>query len=173
MKFRAHVVDSQGRPRCEVLRADSEEEAREILLGEALHPKRIEEAGEEEKVTFVSRRRVEARLEERRTASALEGDERIVSLGPATRTVLTRDLIRTPGTVAFSGGTLAFEPDEGGDSGPLRLTAEDVETARLQGFPMRRLSVFLLSGGLLEFSAGVLTARPVFKAAAAAFGSKR
>lgn len=169
MKFRVHTIDASGRPRTEVIRADSEEEAREILLGEALHPKRLEPVDESEKVTFVSRKRVEEQLEQRRAATGTEASPPPLEM---VRTVVTRDGIRTPGDIGFAGSTLHFTPDPGGDCDPLQITSEDVETARISGFPARTLQVFLLNGELLEFSAGVLAARPVLKRIATEFARK-
>lgn len=170
MKFRCVAVDEGGRIVREVLRADSEEDARELLLGENLFPKQLEPVPEETKVTWVSRRRVQENIDKRRvqTGDGETGTERPLVFG---RTTLLRAGGGTEGTLSvFAGGEVVFEP-RGGEKRIYR--AQDVEAARLGGFPLRRLRLYLLNGELFEFTAGWFVASGAMRTACRALAGAK
>ena len=154
MKFRFEAIDERGMVLRRVLRAESEEAAREALLAEGVFPKRIAPVGEEEKVSWSPK------------AAARELQERVHGLreGPAAgepevRERLTVSLRRGSEVMR---GTLGIRSDNSvlfdGDGTRIVMERERVETARIAGFPVRVLRVCLLDGDLLEVAAGFLVA---------------
>ena len=168
MRFRFQAVDSRGNVVREVLRAENEDEAREILFEEELFPKSLEPVGEDEKVTWVARERVMRRQSEA-AAKATETAPRISGAVPHTNTTMHRGPESTQGLIGLrEDGTMLFQPDRT-EHATVVLTPADVEDARLSGFPLRQLRIFQLDGDLLEFPAGVLFAGPLYRRIANTF----
>lgn len=175
MKFRVQAIDESGRPREFVVRADSEDAAREALLADAVFPKRIEPADDDEKVTYVSRTKVEERLASARReagpAPAVAPD-RIPHDAPVFRTAFTDGRSAQAAWLAVPGPGKVMAALGSRDAKPIVLTRDEVEDARLAGFPLRVLRIFALDGRLFEFRAGVLFSHPVAKAARKALSRK-
>jgi hypothetical protein len=158
MKFRFEAIDERGTVIRHVLRADSEDNARETLLAEGIFPKRIEPAPEDEKVSWSPR------------AAARQLQQRVHAQGqpntsePQTRQTLHATLHRGNQTHR---GTLTTRSDnsilfQSGDF-EILIHPDKVETARVAGFPLRTLRIAMLDGELLEFPSGLLFANPTFK----------
>lgn len=167
MKFRFQAINERATVVRGVLRADDAEHARNLLFGETLFPKSVEEVSEDEKVTWIPRQQVMRRHEERRDGAAD---------GPPRLPVDTR---RAPTSLVTGGrgvrGNLGVAPtgevvfEASGDAAKSRVfRAEDIEMVRVSGFPARWLQLFLVNGELVEFPAGFLLTGAVFKAARAA-----
>ncbi len=161
MKLRFQAIDQNGRVVRGVLRADSEAEAREMLLAEEAFPKKFDEVPEDEQVTWVSKTWVK----EKHARTQARGEENVtLPAGVSTATAALNDGTGVyKGRFAISGSVLYFET-----SGLVRQwPAEKIEDARVTGFPDRWLMVSLLDGSLLEFRAGFIFTPPVFKEALA------
>ncbi|MCB2155432.1 hypothetical protein KQI84_11135 [bacterium] len=172
MRFRFQAVDSRGRVVREIMRADNEEEAREILLDEELFPKSLEPVGEDEKVTWVARDRVKRRAGEA-AARATETAPRVSGSVPHAHTTLHRGNESVQGLLGVrEDDTLLFQPDKSNEA-TIVLTPDRVEDAQLSGFPLRQLRVFQLDGELLEFPAGFLFSGPIFRRITKTFGRKK
>lgn len=166
MKFRFQAIDGQGRVLRGVLRAESEEDARELLLGEEVFPKRLEPAGEDEPVTWAAKGRVKERMKASATGTTAEPAE---PLPPGTPVWDTSRAVAggwEPCRVAITKpGVLIVEAS---GASPLTIRRERVEEARLRGFPFWVLAVTMLDGGLHEFRAGFLFPHPGARRCAAA-----
>jgi hypothetical protein len=154
MKFRFEAIDGQGTVLRRVLRADDEASAREALLAEGIFPKRMEPVDEDEKISWTPR--TGARELQERVKSHREGtsgtEPEVRERMPA---VLRRGNTSTRGSLIIrSDNSVLFE---GGDQRVV-MQREQVETARLAGFPVRVLRIAMLDGELLEFGAGFLFA---------------
>lgn len=162
MRFRFQAVDSRGTVVREVMRAESEEEAREILLEEELFPKSLEPVGEDEKVTWASRDRV-IRKAGAAAAQITASVPRVGVSVPHVHTTLHHGSESIQGLLGLSeDDTLLFQPDQA-NAATVVLTPDRVEDARLAGFPLRQLRVFQLDGDLLEFPAGFLFSGPLYR----------
>jgi len=166
MKFRVQAIDAGGRVVRATLRAESEDEARAMLLAEEIFPKRVEPAAEDEPVTWTSKTWVKDKMERARGSASSAESIRIPAGASTSATTLVEGAARTRGRFAAVAGTLYFEP-EGRAADTRSWSADRIETALIQGFPARRLVVCLVDGGLLEFDAGFLFAAPPFKTAVA------
>lgn len=159
MKFRFEAIDERGTVMRRVLRAESEEAAREALLAEGVFPKRMEPVGEEEKVSWspkAAARQLQERvhgLREAPGAGEPEVRERLaVSLRRGNEMLRGTLSIRSDNSVLFDG-----------DGTRIVMERERVETARIAGFPVRVLRVSMLDGDLLETGAGFVVAGPFHK----------
>jgi len=152
--------------RCSRAPATSEDDAREVLLGETLFARALEEAPEHERVTWAPRGRILRAHEEAAERAADGGGEARIPPGASTlRTVLSRGAHRTAGCLGLAaGGRVLFAPGPE-EPATVVLTREKVEVARIAGFPSRRLVVCLLDGSLLEFRAGFIVTNPVARLA--------
>ncbi len=162
MKYRFRGIDQTGSVLRGVLRADSEEHARELLLGEGVFEKGIEPAGEEEKVTWVPRQRILSRAEQRPgmdTGGAVtEADARPVRAVFPTRAVHGYES-PTPGKAGLTEhGVFVFVPEAGGGE-KLVAGPRELEMVTLAGFPFVVLRLTLLSGRMYEFEAGFFFAK--------------
>lgn len=166
MKYRVQAIDSKGRVVRVVLRAESEDEAREMLLAEELFAKRLDEAPDGEAVTWVSKTWVKDRLERARSGAAAAGESpRIPSAAATAPTTMADGHRAVRGRFAAHDGRIYFEP-EGRPQDTRVWQPESIETTRIAGFPARRLCVFLIDGSMVEFAAGFAFAGAAFKAAA-------
>ncbi|MEQ8822222.1 MAG: hypothetical protein RLY93_18460 [Sumerlaeia bacterium] len=162
MKYEFQAIDSRGTVRRGVLRAESEEEAREFLLGEELFPKTIGPADEECKVTWTPRQRIKRQLEAKSGGGEpARSQGKVLAEGAA---ALLRNGQRAVGTLTVTAEReLAFTPRGQGE--PVVLPAEKIEQASFRGFPFRWLVVTTLDGALYEFPAGFLLPGRVYRVA--------
>ncbi|MBI5154003.1 hypothetical protein HZA57_02100 [Candidatus Poribacteria bacterium] len=168
-RFRFDAIDEKGTVIRRVMKAEDGEQARAVLVENRLFPKHITETDGEEPVTWVSRR---DGLSSSQLHGAGESRLPVQAVRPGA-TTLHRGGESVPGTLAvFSSGEVRFTPQRDPGEG-FRWSADDVETARITGFPLRMLRVHLLDGDLLEFPAGFLFAAPVFRAALDALSGAR
>ncbi len=167
MKFRFQGIDGGGRVVRGILRAGDEAEAREMLLSEQVFPKNLDATGEEEQVTWVSK----SWVKEQHTRARASGDAK-ASMPPGSPVAAA---VLDDGTEVVSGRFAAGEEGVYFETGGVvrEWRADGVETARLAGFPGRRLMVSLLDGSLLEFRAGFVFAPAAFKSAVALLGRRR
>ncbi len=155
MKFHFGAIDEEGRPRRGVLSADSEVDAIALLRGEGLFPKKVTEADSGAKVTFAPRKAIEAR---RAQGTSYQGgkDDSPVDL-PKIQVPVTATMGFAAPVLGFIGLTDADQLvffSQGAD----KLAAEprQIESARIVGFPFRRIRITLVNGQMYEFSAGFL-----------------
>ncbi len=154
MKFRFEAIDEQGNVLRRVLRAESEEGAREALLAEGIFPKRVEPVAEEEKVSWspkAAARDLQQRvhgLKDRNAASEPDIRERLAA------TLRRGEKAHRGSLVIRSDNSILFEADEL----KIEMHRDKVETARIAGFPLRVLRVSMLDGELLEYPAGLIFA---------------
>ncbi len=160
MKFRFRGIDETGSVVRGVLRAEGEEHARELLLGENVFEKGIEPAGEDEKVTWVPRMRILSRAEERpgmQPAGARDADAQPVRAVFQTRAVHGYEKPVAGKAGLTEDATFVFSP-EGGGAERFVARPEELETVQLAGFPFVVLRLTMLSGRMYEFEAGFLVA---------------
>lgn len=160
MKFRFQGIDGTGSVLRGVMRADTGEHARELLRGEGVFEKKLEPAGEEEKVTWVPRQRILSRAQG--TTAGADSPSRGEDVRPVRALFQTKALLGfdkpAEGRAGLTeDGTFVFEPSAR-EQPRLALPPEELETAHLAGFPARLLRLTLLSGRMYEFTAGFLIA---------------
>ncbi len=164
MKYAFQAVDQKGCIVRDVLRAEDEDQAREMLLAEGIFPKSLEPVDDETRVTWTSREWLRHRREEG-GASESEDDFSLPGEGPRGPASMRRGErmiggilgVRPTGEVVFRAKT--------GTADSVVLRPERVEEAKIVGFPVRWLRVYLVDGDLLEFPAGYMLSGGVFKAA--------
>lgn len=161
MKLRFQAIDEKGRVVRGVLRAESADDARDLLLAENIFAKKLEPAEESEELTWAPKVRREARTSPNAAAAAPKAVRALFD----TTAVLGFETDRRGRAGLTETGALVFEA-AGHD--PLVIPAAEVEAATLAGFPRRLLRVTLLSGRMYEFTAGVLFASSSARAVAAA-----
>lgn len=171
VKLHFIAIDGGGRVVRGVLRAESEEEARELMLGENLVARKFEPADENEKVTWAAKGAIKARLAAGSSSGIAER-----STHPEAHVFSTR-LLRAAGNVEGTAGLDAagdflFVPKAGGEE-MLRVRGEDVEVATIHGFPGRVLRLTLITGRMLDFAAGFLFASGSARAIARQFRGKK
>ncbi len=156
MKFRFEAIADGGVVTRGVLRAENEDEAREILLGEAVFPKSLEATSEDEKVTWAPASLVKEKLEKHR--QSFEQTE--VSFSDDSPKMEVTCLFGLGGyhrgRVGVSrSNELVFEPASEKVE-MFSVKRENVEVVRYMGFFPRRVQVVLLNGKTYEFSCGQL-----------------
>lgn len=156
--FRFEAIDSSGQVKRGVLRAGSQKEARLLLLDNEIHPKRLEEAGEGEKVTWAPKRR----SREEDPASHFYKGRR--DFAPPVRAEVNARILfgehsGVRGRLGLNGeGAIAFQAADGRPEHCLMVEKGEVEMARLTGFLPRVLRVVRLDGRMHEFAVGGLFA---------------
>lgn len=165
MRWRFKAIDGGGRVVRAVMAAETEEEARELLLGENVFPKRIEPAGEDEKVTWAPKERIKARIAAGQLGTRKTDDTKPIRAIFDT-TCVTGFSAPLQGSAGLAeDGTFVFAA--GSES--LRISPDQVEVAAISGFPRRLLRITLLSGKMYEFVAGFLFAKGASKLVARSF----
>lgn len=140
MKFKFAAIDHTARVVRGVLRAESESDARDLLMGEQVYPKQLSPADDAEPVTWVPRTRV---LERARAASAPTADEKLL-FGP----------VRVP--LGFISITATYAINLTLRTGEvLHFTPADLEEVRVLGWPRRFLRITTLTGQMYEIPAGI------------------
>ena len=170
MKFQFTAIDSGGRVLRGVLRAENEEDARDLLLSEDVFAKQLEPVDEEEKTTWAPKKRIKERLANPNTWSKQgEGEkEKPISCVFNSR-ILSGFGAGASGQLGLSeSGALVFQNSEG--EALFQAAESEIELALVCGFPLRVLRVVLLNGKMLEFSAGRVFATSSAKSIAARFG---
>ncbi len=153
MKFRFAAIDGTGRVLRGVLRAEGEEDARELLLSGDVYAKTLEPADEEEKATWAPRARIMSR---HASAGAAAAELRPVAGLFPTRCVAGHGA-GSAGEAGFAeSGEFVYTQRGGGK--PLVVSPGEIEVAALAGFPRRLLRLTLLDGRMIEFDAGFLFA---------------
>lgn len=166
MKFRFAAVDQGGRVFRGVLRADSEEHARELFLLEDCVAKQLEPASEDERATWASKRAVVARAA---SAPAAAGEAAILSDRFAAVAV-SGFPDRDSGEAGLgAGGEFVFR----GAAFSATIRPEEVERIQLCGFPVRLLEFTLLSGKTMAFRAGILISHASARAIVVKFLSRK
>jgi hypothetical protein len=155
MRYSFQAIDEQGRVIRGVLRAENEEEARELLLGENVFPKRLEEAEEGVKVTWAPKGRIKAQYEQRGAGGSAEEPAKAVRALFSTTLLFGMEGAPVAGRAGLTeqNGFVFEAPGR-----RLQFAREEVETAAIGGFPGKVLRITLLSGKMFEFRAGVLLA---------------
>lgn len=155
MKFQFTAVDSGGRIVRGVMRAENEEEARELLLGEDVFPKKLNEVGEEEKVTWSPKGRIKAKVADAATwnKGAAKIDSNIDDLLLTTTAVTGFDRPLQGAAGLNADGDFVFQPRQDGET--LVVRPSELEILSISGFPRRLLRLTLLSGRMYEFTAGL------------------
>ena len=152
MKFKFAAIDQTARVVRGVLRAESHEEARDLLMGEQVYPKQLSPVGDSEPVTWVPRTRV---LERARASSPAVAEQ--VLVGPVEVSLGSLSVV--------TGGTLVLKK-AGGEV--LRFASSEREEVRVLGWPVRVLRITMLTGQMYEIRAGLFLtagwARAVTKA---------
>lgn len=168
MKFHAECIDERGAVVRRVLVADDRDHARELMLTEGWFAKRIEPVPDDTPVSWAPR---DAGVE--RLRAAVRGQlapappaAKLVAASLTTLLALGGRPARRGTLTVYSDGRLSFQPVDAPAEHQGFLPA-DIEVATIVGFPLRRLSVSLLSGELVEFSAGLFIAGAAFKRAVA------
>lgn len=167
MKFHAECIDERGAVVRRVLSANDREHAREMLLNaEGWYAKRLEPVPDDTPVSWAPR---DAGVERLRAAvhgqlAATPPAPKLVAASLTTLLALGDRPARRGTLTVYDTGRLVFDA---ATEPRLQRVVEpsDVELAAIVGFPMRRLAVSLLSGELLEFSAGPLMAGEAFRRA--------
>lgn len=150
MKLHFEAIDGRGRVTRGVLKADSEQDARDRLMAEEIYPKRFTPAADDEPITWAPK--------VRRTAGTQRGGSADSDLRPVRH---CRRVQRLRAGEAPVEGTLGLTEDgrlvfQSADQ--LVIEPADVEIANHRGFPQRILEVMLVDGRLLRFTAGTLFA---------------
>lgn len=153
MKFRFVAVDGRGRVLRGVMRAESPEDAREIMLAEEVYPKQIEPAEEEEKATWAPRERIKARATGAATWAEKKKQEDERPVRAVFRTIGLFGTIGAGQAGLSDSGAFVFIPASGGEK--FTVAAAELEDARVMGFPRRVLRLTLLDGSMHEFTAGI------------------
>lgn len=173
MKFRFTAIDSGGRVLRGVLRAENEEDARDLLLSEDVFPKSLASVAEEEKTTWAPKKRIKERLANPNTWNKQgEGEkEKPISCVFKTR-ILSGSGAGASGQLGLSeSGALVFQNSK--EESLFQATEAEIELASLCGFPIRVLRVVLLNGKMMEFRAGRIFATSSAKSIAARFGGRK
>lgn len=151
MKLRFEAIDGRGRVTRGVLRAESADEARELLVEEQIYAKRLEPVGEEVPLTWAPKAR------RTRGGNAPSSDERPVRH-------LYNTTMHRPGEPMVAGrlgltesGLAVFEPADA-MIGALAFPVDSLEVVALTGLVARRLRLVLLNGRTIEFEAGTVFA---------------
>lgn len=154
MRYRFTAIDGKGRVVRGVMAAESEAEAREILIEDEIYPKQLEEASEE-KVTWAPKRRIQQKLEDARKAGGTEekqaSPERAIF-----HTVALFGFENSPvsGKAGLTeSGDFIFQATTGES---VRLNPDKTEVVNLSGFPLRVLRFTTLDGRIFEFRAGLI-----------------
>lgn len=157
-KFRFEAIDTAGQVKRGVLQALSQQEARMVLLDNEIHPKRLEEVGGEEKVTWAPKRR---RREEDPASHFYKG---AADFTPPVRALFDARILLgekrgTRGRAGMTGdGSFSFESADGKPENSFAVARAELEVARLAGFLPRVLRLVRLDGKMHEFAVGGLFA---------------
>lgn len=158
MKFHFQAIDEKGRVQRGVLRAESAEAARDVLLAENIFAKKLDPADEAETVTWAPK----VRRENRGGSAADSASAKPVRAFFETTALLGFEMPRRGRAGLTEQGAFVFECS---GEPALVLGAADVEAVVLAGFPYRVLRLTLLSGRMYEFAAGLLFANSSAKEA--------
>ena len=154
MRYSFQAVDEHGRVTRGVLKAESEEQARELLLDENVFPKQLEPAAEDEKVTWAPTRRIKEQYAAR--SSAGREEKRPVRAIFETTLLFGTDEAPLPGKAGLTEqDEFVFNPRQGE---PFNFSREEVEVAAIRGFPIRVMRITMLNGRMYEFQAGMIIA---------------
>lgn len=144
MKLRFEAIDGKGRVTRGVLRAESEEDARDLLMAEEIYAKRFEECGEDVPPTWAPK------VRRQRGGQAISDAERRPVRHCFATTLRAGALAGTLG-LSESGEAVVFQV---GDGDPQRFSIEDIEVATVHGLLSRELTITLNNGRSLVFDAG-------------------
>lgn len=174
MKFHAECIDERGAVVRRVLAADDREHVRALMLTEGWFAKRIEPVPDDTPVTWAPR---DAGVERLRAAvhgqlAAGPPPPKLVAASLTTLLALGDRAARRGTLTVYSDGRLNFQPHDA-PAHTQDFHASEIEVAAIVGFPMRRLSVSLLKGELVEFAAGLFIAGAAFKRAVAILNAQR
>lgn len=176
MKFHTESINERGAVvRC-TLSAESREQVRELLLAESLFVKRIDPAPDDAPVTWTPKdagvERLRAVVHGRATATGASPAAKVVASASTTLLASTDRPARRGSLTVYDDGRLVFEAT-GAPALKREIAPAEVEIAALTGFPARRLNVSLLSGELVEFTAGLLVSGAAYKRAVALLEKSR
>lgn len=161
MKFRFQAVNESGNAMRGVMRADSEDDARQRLLAQNIFPKHIEPAPEDEKITWASRSPSEIRP----GSSWRHPGPTKVDMPQGTRlleAVYNQHGSPVRGQLGVTPqGKVGFRSKDGETE--FWLEREDVEGVYLRGFPFRQLQIVRVDGDDLLAPAGFLFPAPLPK----------
>jgi hypothetical protein len=160
MKFHFTAIDSRGAVMRGVLRAENEDDARDLLLSEDIFAKQLEPAPEDEKVTWSAKGRVKKRLADAATwnqQKAQENEEPVAAVFETLALTGYDAPVRGRAGLAES-GAFVFQPLLEGKE-RLHLGPADLETVSVSGYPGRVLRLTLVSGRMYEFAAGFFLTR--------------
>lgn len=144
MKLRFEAIDGKGRVTRGVLRADSEEEARDLLMAEEIYPKRFEECPEDLAPTWAPKVR-----RQRGGQSLPDGERRAVR--HCFETVLLAGGVAGKLGLSESGEAVVFETRDGE---PQRFPIDDIEVSSVHGLLSRQFTITFNNGKTMVWEAG-------------------
>ncbi len=160
MKARFVAIDEQGRVKRGVLSAENEDEARLALLEDGIYLKKFEAASDDDKVTWVARKKIQQKHQRVQQAhTGKSGSEEETPTKLRTETICLFGL-ESPsnGTIGMAkSGNAVFQSQD--QEHRVVLDATEVEVISISGILAKKLRVVLISGKMYEFSAGFIIAK--------------
>ncbi|MCC6547442.1 hypothetical protein IT570_09775 [Candidatus Sumerlaeota bacterium] len=152
-RYRFQAIDETGRVVRGVMRANDKDSSREILAGESLHAKTLEEVSEDEKTTWSPRGRIKA-MAQGAPAGEAHRESRIVRASLETECI--RGLGQSMAGVAGLDDEDRFVFQHDSASAPLLISREEIEQVSISGLMTKVLTIVLVSGKAYEFAVGTV-----------------
>lgn len=150
MKLQFEAIDGKGRVVRGILRAESEEDARDLLMAEEIYAKRLIPCPEEATPTWAPKVRA-------RSSRPVPEAERLPVRHVLQTALREAGAAPQPGRLGLteSGEAVVFEPASGD---PRRWTIDEIEVATVHGLIVRELTITLNNGRSLVFDGGTVFA---------------